>query len=106
MIDKAIAKITEEMMKTSDPTIQCIEEYLTKICTTADIAEKLLDPGKNIKGAVNVMREVARKRAVHGAGCVPPEEGFRIVDEYFGITEEMKSRAKQDQDTINILDLI
>lgn len=65
-----------------------------------------LDPGKNIKGAVNVMREVARKRAVHGAGCVPPEEGFRIVDEYFGITEEMKSRAKQDQDTINILDLI
>ena len=69
-------------------------------------AEKLLDPGKNIKGAVNVMREVARKRAVHGAGCVPPEEGFRIVDEYFGITEEMKSRAKQDQDTINILDLI
>lgn len=106
MIDKAIAKITEEMMQTSDPTIQCVEEHLTKICTTADIAEKLLDPEKNIKGAVDAMREVARKRVVRGVGCVPPEEGFRIVDEYFGITEEMKSRAKQDRDTINILDLI
>lgn len=41
MIDKAIAKLTEEMMKTDDPAIRAIEEHLTKRCTSAAVAEKL-----------------------------------------------------------------
>ena len=50
MVNKAIAKITDEMMKMDDPLAQMIEEHLTKMCTTQSIAEKLLDPGKTLEG--------------------------------------------------------
>lgn len=48
MINKAIAKITDEMMKINDPVAQGIEEYLTGICTSISVAEKLLDPQKTL----------------------------------------------------------
>lgn len=34
MIDKAIAKLAQEMMEANDPVIQMIEEHLTEVCTT------------------------------------------------------------------------
>ena len=94
MIDKAIAKLTEEMMKTDDPAIRAIEEHLTERCTSTAVAEKLLD----------AMRAEAKKRAVDGVGLIPPDEGFRIVEGYFGISEIRET--KHEQDNINILDLI
>ena len=51
MIDKAIAKITEEMMKLDDPLAMGIEEHLTEICKNDYVAGKLLDPAKSLKGA-------------------------------------------------------
>lgn len=104
MIDKAIAKITEEMMKTDDPAIRAIEEHLTERCTNTAVAEKLLDPEKTLKGALDAMRAEAKKRAVDGVGVISDEEGFRIVEEYFGISEIRET--KHEQDNINILDLI
>ena len=52
MIDKAIAKLTQEMMEANDPVIQMIEEHLTEVCTTDEIAEKILAEGKTLKGAL------------------------------------------------------
>lgn len=104
MIDKAIAKLTEEMMKTDDPAIRAIEEHLTERCRSTAIAEKLLDPEKTLKGALDAMRTEAKKRIINGVGVVPPDEGFRIAEEYFGISEIRET--KQEQDNINILDLI
>lgn len=104
MLDEAIAKLTEEMMKTEDPAIRAIEEHLTERCTSTAVAEKLLDPEKTLKGALDVMRAEAKKRAVDGVGVIPPDEGFRIVEGYFGISEIKET--KQEQDNINVLDLI
>ena len=98
MIDKAIAKITEEMMKTDDPAIRAIEEHLTERCTNTAVAEKLLDPEKTLKGALDAMRAEAKKRAVDGVGVISD------VEEYFGISEIRET--KHEQDNINILDLI
>ena len=100
MIDKAIAKLTEEMMKTDDPAIRAIEEHLTKRCTSIAVAEKLLDPEKTL----DAMRTEAKKRIINGVGVIPPDEGFRIVEGYFGISEIKET--KQEQDNINVLDLI
>ena len=63
MIDKAIAKITEEAMELDTPLAIGIEEHLTEICKNDYVAGKLLNPAKSLKGA----------------------------DEYFGIEEKKKT---------------
>ena len=98
MINRAIAKITDEMMKTNNPAIRAIEEHLTKKCINNRIAEKILSPQKTLNGAYEKMKEEAKKLA-GGSGeiCISDEHGFRIVDEYFEISElEEKKVGKID----------
>ena len=105
MIDKAIAKLTREMMEANDPAIQTIEEHLTEVCTTDEIAEKILAEGKTLKGALKEIENVARERQKGNGGCVcvTDADGFLITDKYFDITHLI---GKAKQDNINILDLI
>ena len=107
MIDKAIAKLTQEMMEANDPVIQMIEEHLTEVCTTDEIAEKILAEGKTLKGALEEIENAARERRKGHKSCicVSDAEGFRITDKYFDIMH-LIGKAKQEQDNINILDLI
>lgn len=102
MIDKAIAKITDEMMKSNNPAIRHIEEHLTAICTNEEVAEKILAEGKTLQGAYNAMKNEARRMS-GGSGeiCISDEDGFRIADEYFGISANKDAPAK-----IDIMDLL
>ena len=50
MINKAIEKLTKEMMKLNNPFAQAIEEHLTEICTSDAVADKILQEGKSLKG--------------------------------------------------------
>lgn len=97
MIDEAIKKITDEMMKLDTPFARAIEEYLTRICTSEAVAEKILEEGKSLQGALDAIKEAARENQQGGVGVVSDEEGYRIVREYFGIT---------DAGTVNVLDLL
>lgn len=85
MIDKAIAKITDEMMKIDTPLSQGIEEHLTGICKSEGVAEKILNPEKKLSDICKKVTDEARKRAKGGVAYIPPEEVFRMVDEYYGI---------------------
>lgn len=100
MIDKAIAKITKEMMESENPAIRRIEEHLTGICTNEAVAQKILSDGKTLGGAYEAMKAEARRMA-GGSGeiCIPDEDGFRIVDRYFGIED---ATAKK----IDVMDLL
>lgn len=100
MIDKAIEKLTKEMMKLNNPFAQAIEEHLTEICTSDAVAEKILQEGKSLKGACDSIREVAKKNAVGGVGAVSDEDAYRMAEEYYGI-----SRAEKHE-TLNVLDLL
>lgn len=93
MINEAIAKITDEMMKNpNDGAIVAIEEYLTSICTTEAIAGKLLTEGKTLKGALGVMESEATKRKSGSmCVCISADEGFQIVEKYFEIMPEDKA---------------
>ena len=98
--DKAIAHITEQMMSNAKdgkpaPHIQAIEEMLTDICTTDAVAEKLLAEGKNIQGAFLAMEGFARKNQQDNRCCVPPWQAMKIIEDYYGITEEDKSSRKK-----------
>lgn len=100
MINKAIAKITEEAMELDTPLAIGIEEHLTEVCKNDYVAGKLLDPGKSLKGACDLITEQARKQAKNGRACISDGDAFRMADEYFGIEEKKKT------DKIDVMDLI
>ena len=105
MINKAIARITEEMMKLNDPVAQGIEEYLTGICTSVSVAEKLLDPSKTLSGAYSKVWDEAKKRKKGNCAYIPPEEVYAMVREYYGI-EDGPSRPAKSTAKINAMDLL
>lgn len=95
MIDKAIARITDEMMKANDPLITMLEEHLTEICTTEAVAEKLLREDKTLRGASKVVWAEASKRKQGNGAHIPDSECCEMAEEYFGITEEDKAGRRK-----------
>ena len=104
MKDKAIAKITQEAMKIDDPMAFAIEEYLTKMCTTNAVAEKLLAKDKSLKAIYNKIWAEAKKRRKGSCAFIPPEEVYNMVDEYYGLTRKAAA-PKAAEDRVNVLDL-
>ena len=100
--DKAIAKITKEC-EGKDYLIP-FEEYLTSICTTDAVANKILKEDKKLQGAFDAMKKIARERAVAQCAYIPPAEGYQIIEDYYGITESDKQRKTAD--VIDITDLL
>ena len=102
MINRAIKKITDEMMKIDDPLAQMVEEHLTEKCTNVVVAEKLLEPGKSLKQLHQQIWDEARKRKKGNGAYIPDEEIYQMADDYYGIGKANQSRP----DTINVLDLL
>ena len=102
MINRAIKKITDEMMKIDDPLAQMVEEHLTEKCTNVVVAEKLLAPGKSLKQLHQQIWDEARKRKKGNGAYIPDEEIYQMADDYYGIGQTSQSQ----QDTINVLDLL
>lgn len=99
--DEAIAKITMECKGKGH--LVPFEEYLTSICTDA-VAEKILQEDKKLEGCFNKMRDIAEGRQCNGSAYIPPEEGFGIIREYYGITDaDMRQTAGN---VIDIMDLL
>ncbi len=101
MIDKAIAKITGEMMKIDTPLAIGIEEHLTEVCKSENVAEKLLDEGKSLKACCDKVTAEARKRAKNNVYAFPSDEVYAMVDEYYGISNVPEPAKK-----INVMDLL
>ena len=103
-IDDAIAKITGECEKS--PHLIPFEEYLTSICTTDAVAEKILAEDKKLQGCFDHMKSIAQKRQVNKCAYIPPAEGFEIIETYYGITTEDKEKPvpKPADNVIDILD--
>jgi len=90
MINRAIERITEEMMKSQEPYIVAIEEHLTSICTTEAVAAKLLADGKTLAGAFGEVEKEARRRQKYQKACIVSTEAFQIIEDYYGITDDDK----------------
>lgn len=97
--NRAIARITDEC-KGNEHLIP-FEEYLTSICTTDDVADKILNNDKSLKGCFEKMKNIARSRAKNGCAYIPPEEVFRIIRDYYGIEDSKKTSS-----AIDIMDLL
>ena len=97
--NRAIARITDEC-KGNEHLIP-FEEYLTSICTTDDVADKILNNDKSLKGCFEKMKSIAKGRAINGCAYIPPEEGFQIIRDYYGIEDNKKASP-----AIDIMDLL
>lgn len=102
--DQAIAKITEECRDKEH--LVPFEEYLTSICATDAIANKILNPKKTLEGAFEAMRKIAKKRAINGCAYIPPEEGFEIIRNYFEINLDEEEPEEVKDNVIDIMDLL
>lgn len=92
LTNRAITRITEECQE-KDHLIP-FEEYLTSIMTDK-IAEKVLDEKKSLQGCFDKMKETAEKHMIRngnvGTAYIPPEEGFSIIRDYYGIDNAEKT---------------
>lgn len=104
MIEKAIARITDEMMKIDDPLAQMLEEHLTEICTTDQVAERLLDPKKTLKKLHTKIWDVARDRKKGNGAYIPDEEIYKMAEDYYQISQPSQTPQKTTQ--IDVLDLL
>ena len=97
MKDQAIEKLRDEMASEAEnPYIGEIGEYLCDyVKQHPRTAEAILQEGKTITGAVDAMRKVAEKRPRKGdMAMIGPEEGFKIVREYFGLDNKAEQRPR------------
>ena len=109
MINKAIEKITREAMDMNDPFAFFIEDHLTEMCTTNNVAEKLLADDKSIKKIATRIRNQMEKEAKEANPGkrsawwgAPDAKLLKMVDEYYGLDQ---ATAKPEQEDINVLDL-
>lgn len=107
MIDKAIAKITEEAMAINDPVAFGIEEHLTEMCTSNAVAAKILADGKCLKEIYNKVWNEARRRRTNGKNCVfiPPAEVYAMIDEYYGFDQKAATAKRSSSNKVDVLDL-
>lgn len=106
LTDQAKAKLADEI-KGKDHLIP-FEEYLTEICTSDAVAEKIVAEGKSLEGCFRHMKNIARKRKTGNFAYIPPDEGFRIIREYYGIEDIPLRVPKQAAmgDVIDVMDFL
>ena len=69
-----------------------------------DILKKLADDDElTLEGAIDRMMDEARKKCTGNYGGLSDEEGYAIVDAYFGINCEA---AEDSGETVSLFDLI
>ncbi|MFT5871133.1 MAG: hypothetical protein ACI8WT_000031 [Clostridium sp.] len=96
MIEKASEKLKAEIVKSNDPCIQVIGEFLQQhLQDNHSNAEKILQEGKTIEKSFEEMRKVAAKKKVGNHAVLTDQEGFRIVLEYFGIESSITNTVSK-----------
>lgn len=102
MINKAIAKLTEEAK--NDKMLILLEEHLTNLCTTDAIAEKILNKDKSLGKFFEELKNYAKSIAKGNSVAISDEEVYQRLRDYYGITDE--EPAAEEEQTEEILDVL
>ena len=109
MKDKAIAKITEEAMAINDPLAFAIEEHLTGRCTTASVAEKLLDDSKKLQELHDQLIKKALSMAKPLKGNTKGKFAWfdigEDIDAYYGL-DFKPTPVKTNTERVDVFDLL
>ncbi len=87
-----IEKFENECEKSGDPVMRSIwNHYLPMAEAASDETLKGLED-KTLAGAIDKMRTVASKHKVGNAAVLSDEEGYAIMDQYFGFDAAKKKK--------------
>lgn len=95
--DEAIKKMTKEAGNNTN--LVRFEEHLTELCKTESVAKKILNNDKTLDKAYEEIKGKAKAKAVNGCACIPDEEVFEMLEEYYGITADDKEKK------VNVIDI-
>jgi hypothetical protein len=86
-MQEAINKLSTEMeANKANPYIQFVGDFLIKhVEQNPQDAEKIMIEDKTLGKSLDDMRKVAEKKKVGNVAMLTPDEGFKVVLEYFGI---------------------
>lgn len=101
-INRARAKITDESQKIGGPLAIFIEEHVNSLCTTADVAAKIMD--KNLKDLIKEIENEARKNKTGNVGAVSDADVIAMAEDFYGIGAA--ARKSRTADVIDVFDLI
>ncbi|MFF2794956.1 hypothetical protein [Lysinibacillus xylanilyticus] len=89
MVEQAMAKLQAELrVERVHPYVAAIGNYLMDLLKdNPSSAEKIMAEGKTIIGSMKAMRKVAEKLQVDNCAVLTPEQGFKVVLDYFGIKD-------------------
>ena len=95
--NEAVDRIRDEMAKEAgNPGIQFLGGWLTgELDKRPELAEKLLDEKKSVKGAFDQIRSYAEKHKTGNFAFVPPEKALEIVSEYYGFSADVEKQETQ-----------
>ena len=94
MMEKAIEKINTEMQKNAnDPYTEIIGQYVIDRCADPDVAGKVMQNGKTLKGAMEAITKRAQSQCHGNVAVLMPAAVFGEVDKYFGITTDEAAQA-------------
>ena len=86
MKESVYEKFEKELTKYPDNrSLMVISDALLEMCSDDKICELLLDENKTLAGAMEKMKNEAKKQSHNGCACLSFEEGMDIVKKYFGI---------------------
>lgn len=92
---QAIEKINGEMQKNADDLYtEIIGTYIIDRCCNDIVNAKVAAENKSLKGAMDAVMNVARKRRKGNCAVLAPGEVFGAVDDYFGIGADPVAQQK------------
>lgn len=109
-MENAMDRIRDEMAKKADhPGVAILGEYFTsRLQKEPKIAGLILQKDKTLEGAFKAIYDYASKnRGGKNYAFVPPEKGFGIACQYFGIEPDGEGQggfapAKPDADELDL----
>lgn len=96
MLEQALKKLQDEMDKEKNNSyVVFIGGYLkTHIQAHPADAALIMDEKKTIAGSLEKMKGIASKQKIGNVAVIAPDQGFKIINEYFGIHGEMPAAAE------------
>lgn len=86
-INAAMDRVRDEMAKEAagSPIAEVGEMVTEMLAASPDLAPRIMDKGKTLKGAYQAIESAAKKnRGGRSAVCIGPREAAKIVLEYYG----------------------
>lgn len=99
MLEKAINKLQSEISENTldDYIVGVANHMIDYVKKNPTAAPFIIAEDKNVKGSLKAMREIAAKKKSGNMAVITPEQGFKIIMEYYGITDSFATPKRVDK---------